>query len=184
MGKADKERTSRRKVLKGLVELRNDHKFASVLIWVTNHGTSFFGTDGLKEKAKSAFNCSCVCSCDARNTSLWPDVLESDEMNLLATEGDFDPGMDILDFHDMEIPLEKLPMKLDLMCYNDLAKWLRPQIVRSRHERGYAGLKIVYKDMSWRPSFWPDNLCDWMEVSNFAHWKASEYTGPGDLTMA
>ena len=33
------------------------------------------------------------------------------------------------------------------------------------------------------PSFWPDNLCDWMEVSNFSHWKASEHTGPGDLTM-
>ena len=58
MGKAEKERTSRRKVLKGLVELRNDHKFASVLIWVNNLGTSLFGTDGLKEKAKSAFNCS------------------------------------------------------------------------------------------------------------------------------
>ena len=183
MGKAEKERTSRRKVLKGLVELRNDHKFASVLIWVTNLGTSFFGTDGLKEKAKSAFNCSCVCSCGARNTSLWPDVLERDELNLLDTEGDFDPGMDILDYHDMEMPLEKLPMKLDNMCYNDLAKWLRPQIVRSRHERGYSGVKIVYKDMSWCPSFWPDNLCDWMEVSNFSHWKASEHTGPGDLTM-
>ena len=56
----------------------------------------------------------CVCSCDARNTSLWPDVLERDELNLLDTEGDFDPGMDILDYHDMEMPLEKLPMKFKI----------------------------------------------------------------------
>ena len=74
-------------------------------------------------------------------------------------------------------------MKLDLMCYNDLSKWLRPQIVKNRHERGFPeGLKIKYKDMSWCPSFWPTDMCDWMEVSNFSQWEASEYSGLGNLT--
>ena len=48
---------------------------------------------------------------------------------------------------------------------------------------GFDGVKIVYKDASWCPSFWPTEMCDWMEVSNFSHWKASEYSGEGDLTM-
>ena len=41
----DKEETARRKVLKGLVDLRNIHKIASVVVWVTKSGTGFFGTD-------------------------------------------------------------------------------------------------------------------------------------------
>ena len=55
--KSEKEKTARRKVLKHLVDLRNDHKVASILVWITSWGTSFFGTDVLKEKAKRAFDC-------------------------------------------------------------------------------------------------------------------------------
>ena len=156
--KADKEKTARRKVLKNLVDLRNDHKVVSVLIWITSWGTSFFGTDGLREKAKKSFNCKCVCTCEANNVDLWPDVLEEDDLTLGITENCFDPGMDLLEYMNMETPIEKLPMKLSLMVYNDLAKWLRPQIVRNRHERGFTGSKIGYKDSSWCPSFWPTGV--------------------------
>ena len=41
----DKEETTRRKVLKGLVVLRNIRKIASVVVWVKKSGTGFFGTD-------------------------------------------------------------------------------------------------------------------------------------------
>ena len=183
--KTDREKTARRKVLRGLVDLRNQHKVVSLLVWVTSMGTSFFGNEGLKEKAKKAFDCKCVCSCSEAegNGKLWMDVLEEDERELMDCEAMFDPGMDLLDFMDMETPIQKLPLKLELMVYNDLAKWLRPQIIRNRHERGFDGVKIVYKDASWCPSFWPSEMCDWMEVSNFSHWKASEYSGEGDLTM-
>ena len=166
--KTEREKTARRKVLKGLVDLRNQHKVVSLLVWVTSMGTSFFGNEGLKEKAKKAFSCSCVCSCSEGNEKFWMDTLEEDERDLLDCEGDFDPGMDLLEFMDMETPIQKLPMKLELMVYNDLAKWLRPQIIRNRHERGFDGVKIVYKDASWCPSFWPTEMCEWIEVSNFS----------------
>ena len=48
----------------------------------------------------------------------------------------------------VDTPVEKLPLKLDLMVYNDLSKWIRKQILKDRHERGYSGRKIVYKDMT------------------------------------
>lgn len=179
----DKEETARRKVLKGLVDLRNIHKIASVVIWVTKSGTGFFGTDLLREKAKKAFDCTCACSCGADNMELWQKCLENDETDLENTENYFDPGMDILDFTELENPIPRLPIKLELMVYNELLKWLRPQIKLNRKERGFKGSKIVYKDMSWCPSFWPSDICDWMEVSNFSHWEASEYTGNGDLTF-
>ena len=144
--KSEKEKTARRKVLKHLVDLRNDHKVASILVWITSWGTSFFGTDGLKEKAKRAFDCKCACTCEAANGNLWTDVMEEDDLRLGKTEICFDPGMDLLDYMNVETQIEKLPMRLDLMVFNDLAKWLRPQIVRSRHERGFTGSKIGYKD--------------------------------------
>ena len=34
----------------------------------------------------------------------------------------------------------------------------------------------------WCPSFWPSDMCDWIGVPNFKHWKAAEYTGEGGLT--
>ena len=40
----DKEETARRKVLKGLVDLWNIHKIASVVVRVTKSRTGFFGT--------------------------------------------------------------------------------------------------------------------------------------------
>ena len=49
-------------------------------------------------------------------------ALEEDERDLLDCEESFDPGMDLLDFMDMETPIQKLPLKLELMVYNDLAK--------------------------------------------------------------
>ena len=58
---------------------------------------------------------------------------------------------------------------------------IRPQIVLNHKERGFSGKRIVFKDPSWSPSFWPED-CDWMEVSNFSSWNKTEYTGPGDLT--
>ena len=181
MTKVDREETARKKVLKGLVNLRNEHKVVSLLIWVTKLGKVFFGTEGLKEQAKKAFNCKCRCTCGEGNASLWQDVLEQDEKFLNNSKANFDPGMDLLSFTKMDTPIEKLPMNLELMVYTDLAKWLRPQIIRDRQERGFTGVKIGFKDISWRPSFWPVD-CDWMEVSNFSKWKTSEYTGPGTLT--
>ena len=56
-------------------------------------------------------------------------ALEEDEIDLLDCEVMFDPGMDLLDFTDMETPIQKLPLKLELLVYNDLAKWLRTQII-------------------------------------------------------
>ena len=182
MGKYEKEKTARRKVLKGIVELRNVYKIPSVIIWLTDSGPSFFGTNALKQKATRSFNCTCACSCTAENENKWPDIMEEDERSLLDTDDLFDPGMDLLDWMEVDTPIQKLPMKLDLMVYNELAKWLRPQIIRSRHERGYEGVKIGFKDPSWCPSFWPSDICQWVEVSNFSRWKSSEYTGEGDLT--
>ena len=77
--------------------------------------------------------------------------MEEDERSLLDTDDLFDPGMYLLDWMEVDTPTQKLPMKLDLMVYNELAKWLRPQIIRSRHERGYEGVKIGFKDPSWCP---------------------------------
>ena len=182
--KGEKEDTARRRVLKTLVELRNEHKIAAVLIWVTRFGTVSFGTDGMKEKAEKAMKCTCKCTCAAKNTSPWQGVIENDEKNISKKScPPFEPGMDILDYVYVEMGIlpPKLPMKLELMVYNDLAKWLRPQIVKNRHARGFTGVRIAYKDMSWCPSFWPEE-CNWMEVSNFSHWDAIEYTGTGDLT--
>ena len=56
-------------------------------------------------------------------------ALEEDERDLLDCEVMFDPSMDLLDFIDMETPIQKLPLKLELLVYNDLAKWLRTQII-------------------------------------------------------
>ena len=81
----------------------------------------------------------------------------------------------------VDTPVEKLPLKLELMVYNDLSKWIRKQILKDRHERGYSGRKIVYKDMTWKPSFWPEDLCDWREVCNFAHWKKEDVTCGTDI---
>ena len=181
--KGDKANNARKKVMQGLIDLRNEHKIVSILVWVTKFGNVFFGTDRLKEKAEKAFKCTCTCTCDAENDGLWQDALEQDEKTIRDTKAKFDLGMDPIDFLEIDAPLPRLPMKLDLMCYNDLSKWLRPQIVKNRHERGFPeGLKIKYKDMSWCPSFWPTDMCDWMEVSNFSQWEASEYSGLGNLT--
>ena len=180
--KSEKEKTARRKVLKNLVDLRNDHKVASILIWITSWGTSYFGTEGLKEKAKRAFDCKCACTCEAANGNLWADVMEEDDLKLSKAEICFDPGMDLLDYMNLDTQIEKLPMRLDLMVLNDLSKWLRPQIIRSRHERGFTGTKIGYKDPMWCPTFWPSDMCDWTEVPNFKHWKAAEYKGEGGIT--
>ena len=185
MGKKEKEDTARKNTMKALVHLRNDHKVASVLIWVTSQGTGFFGTDNLKAKAEKAFKCKCACTCDANNDGLWQDVIEEDEKTLTGKNRvpAFDPGMDLLTHMEMDMSIEKLPMKLSLMVYNDLAKWLRKQIVLNRHERGYTGNKIKYSDMTWCPSFWPNDLIQWQDVPNFSHWKASSYHGEGDLTF-
>ena len=77
-------------------DLRNKHKVVSLLGWVTSMGTSFFGNEGLKEKARKAFNCKCVCSCSEGNEKLWMNALEEDEIDLLDCEVMFDPGMDLL----------------------------------------------------------------------------------------
>ena len=50
--KSEKEKTARRKVLKHLVDLRNDHKVASILVWITSWGTSFLAPMVLKRKLK------------------------------------------------------------------------------------------------------------------------------------
>ena len=113
----------------------------SILIWITSWGTSYFGTEGLKEKAKRAFDCKCACTCEAANGNLWADVMEEEIC--------FDPGMDLLDYMNLDTQIEKLPMRLDLMVLNDLSKWLRPQIIRSRHERDFTGTKIGYNDPMW-----------------------------------
>ena len=161
-----------------------------ILVTITNCFSSglghqfwnwFFGSDGLKEKAKKAFNCECECTCCAENWGHWQTILENDENDSIKSNEKFDLGMDLLDWMQLDTPLQKLPIRLDLMVYNELAKWLRPQIVQSRKERGFSGTKIVYKDPSWCPPFWP-HYCDWMEVSNFSRWNSAEYTGPGDLT--
>ena len=110
----------------------------------------------MHEKAKKAFDCKCVCSCSEAegNGKLRMDVLEEDERELMDCEAMFDPGMDLLDFMDMETPIQKLPLKLELMVYNDLARWLTLQIIRNRHERGFDGVKILYKTSKdqWRIS--------------------------------
>ena len=182
MGNTEKEKTARRKVLKGIVELRNTHKIPSLLIWLSDSGVSYFGTPSLKDKALNSFNCACVCTCNAQNQRSWVGCMEDDDRALVDGGATFEVGIDLVDFMEADTPIDKLPMRLDLMVYNELAKWLRPQIVRSRHEIGYKGSKIVFKDMSWCPSFWPVDICHWMEVSNFSRWKATEYTGEGDLT--
>ena len=45
----------------------NNYKIASLLVWVTSFGTGFFGSNGLKEKAKKAFNCKCEFTLGAEN---------------------------------------------------------------------------------------------------------------------
>ena len=117
--KSEKEKTARRKVLKHLVDLRNDHKVASILVWITSWGTSFFGTDGLKEKAKRAFDWKCACTWEAANGNLWTDVMEEDDLRLGKAEICFGPGMDLFDYMNVETQIEKLPMRLDLMVFND-----------------------------------------------------------------
>ena len=117
----DKEETARRKVLKGLVELRNIHKIAAIVIWTTKSGPVFFGTDILKAKAKTAFECTCECSCNANNSTLWPQAIQDDEDGLCHNADFFDPGMDLVDFMKLDVPVPKIPMRLDLMCFHDLA---------------------------------------------------------------
>ena len=85
----DREKTARRKVLRGLVDLRNKHKVVSLLVWVTSMRTSFFRNEGLKEKARKA----CVYE------KLWINALEEDERDLLDCEVMFDPGMVSKSFH-------------------------------------------------------------------------------------
>ena len=51
--------------------------------------------------------------------------------------------------------IARLPMPLELMNYDDLATWLRPQIILNRYERGLKGTKIGYGHPLWKPDFWP-----------------------------
>ena len=55
----DKVDNTRRRVLNGLLELQKVKKVACVLIWTTEFGTSFFGTEKLKIKAQKSFDCTC-----------------------------------------------------------------------------------------------------------------------------
>ena len=179
----DKVDNIRRRVLNGLLELQKVKKVACVLIWTTEFGTSFFGTEKLKIKAQKSFDCTCLCSCGHGSANSWQHELEDDEKALIENGPMIDNNTtDLLNHMYADAPVEKLPSKLELMVYNDLSKWVRKQILKDRHERGYSGKKIVYKDMTWKPSFWPDDLCDWREVSNFAHWKKEDVTTGTDLT--
>ena len=51
-GEGDKIDNTRRRVLKGLLELQKVKKIACVLIWTTDFGTSFFGTEKLSQSAE------------------------------------------------------------------------------------------------------------------------------------
>ena len=182
-GEGDKIDNTRRRVLKGLLELQKVKKIACVLIWTTDFGTSFFGTEKLKVKAQKSFDCTCICTCGHGSANSWQHELEDDEKALIENGPAIDDNTtDLLNQMYVDTPVEKLPLKLDLMVYNDLSKWIRKQILKDRHERGYSGRKIVYKDMTWKPSFWPEDLCDWREVCNFAHWKKEDVTCGTDLT--
>ena len=52
-GEGDKIDNTRRRVLKGLLELQKVKKIACVLIWTTDFGTSFFGTEKFKAKRRN-----------------------------------------------------------------------------------------------------------------------------------
>lgn len=173
-GEGDKIDNTRRRVLKGLLELQKVKKIAYVLIWTTDFGTSFFGTEKLKVKAQKSFECTCLCTCGHGSANSWQHELEDDEKALIENGPAIDDNTtDLLNQMYVDTPVEKLPLKLELMVYNDLSKWIRKQILKDRHERGYSGRKIVYKDMTWKPSFWPEDLCDW---------KKEDVTSGTDLT--
>ena len=56
-GEGDEIDNTRRRVLKGLLELQKVKKIACALIWTTDFGTSFFGTEKLKVKKQKSINC-------------------------------------------------------------------------------------------------------------------------------
>ena len=104
--KADKEKAARRRVLTNLVNRRNEHKIPYLLIWQTPWGTSFFGTDSMQQMVKTSFACQCICTCNAVNANLWPEVMDTDEREVIDNEDPFDPGMDLLNYVEIQTPIQ------------------------------------------------------------------------------
>ena len=183
----DKINSLWKKIFENLVRLNNEHKIAILLSYHSKSGQLIFGPDNIKQKMKTAYNCSCPCSCTVDGIT-WEKAFMEDNLDLIhgvQQNMQLDPlGVeDIVSRVQSEDTLiALLPCRLDIMSYKQCSEWIRNQIVLNHKEQGKTGNRIGYGEDDWHPDFWLDDVFPWSSMRcNFNNLRARDYNGERNM---
>ena len=153
--------TSLKNGIKYMNEYSERSRRAYLCIWMDNTGLQYAGTTNMKDCLKSQL--------DRWNRvgNLDTLILNSEDSNEVESCRGLSVGTEVLSTVYNNTEICKLPMPLNKMNEKDIRSWLCPQILKCIVEDGRESKPFI----SWgkefcRPSFWPEDLVPWSEMTN------------------